>query len=778
MDDNKINIDEDMNNNINNQNEIKKKRNYFTYVNQIKDMEITLENQIKVSLKDIIEFANISNKKCMGSLNNNPKFPLIITDINNLYFSFNLCGIKGIDIFRYPINYKHSNGDFYEFISTDQIINFLNKFTNPYIQCNTCKGLKSKIRANIINLFAHKNHNFFIIEGFIYQILNVSEINEFFINRPTNFINQEFETPISFEKNFNYYFNYHGKYKIDDKFYVYDDKNYTRLTIVLDIKSKEQKVHNYFGSSGMGKSVTLIGALKYRDNFDEVGSWYINCKTIKSLLSENKINIVKQIFIDEIIFLNPNNYYYYESAVKLIKEFNFENKYSYWDLILNILDKYINDKIDYIIAFDQYNQSQDFNNKLKGIKNKFKYYSNIKLIIFSSMNETDIRSIKIKELFENLDDKDEVYSEIENICKINDNNLTEEQQIVLNKMGNSFKGLIEIKSSSNINEYLKEKKYKLSKKIISFYFSENENLNNKYFDDIKKFIEISLEILGKLLIFSTDYTYDRNNLLEIIEFIPFRYFKIITEDKIFYKVKFGFPFIKEIMLDLYKKIILKHSYLGLKNILKNKGSGLGTIFELLVVNNLTPETGPISKFKNFLISEKYEITSIIKRDNEKKKSKLRFTLIKNKTYLIEQQQFNGKDLDLLIIDVKDNAIYIYGLQISIYKDKIFSLSYLKKSFLNMLINLNDIFAINNFTEQNLYFGYVFDFSRINDYDKILSDCKKEGWNYCFFDTDKKIFCTKRNTEIDDINQIVTKVIVDRNKLNDELPLTFQNYNNK
>jgi hypothetical protein len=73
------------------------------------------------------------------------------------------------------------------------------------------------------------------------------------------------------------------------------------------------------------------------------------------------------------------------------------------------------------------------------------------------------------------------------------------------------------------------------------------------------------------------------------------------------------------MLDLYKKIVLKHSYLGLKNILKNKGSGLGTIFELLVVNNLTPETGPISKFKNFLISEKYEITSIIKRDNEKKK---------------------------------------------------------------------------------------------------------------------------------------------------------------
>ena len=776
MDNNKINIEEDIDNKIN-PNEIKKKINYFTYVNQVKDMEITLQNQIKVSLKDIIEFANLSNKKTTGYLYNDKNLPIIITDINNLYFSFNICGINGIEIFRHPINYKHSNGDIYEFVSTDQIINFWHKFTFPLIQCKTCKGLKSKTRATIINLFEHKKHDFLIIEGFNYKILNSKEINEFFASRPTNFINKEFETPISFEKNFNYYLNNHGKNNINHKFYIYDDDNDSRLTITIDIKTREKKVLNYFGPSGIGKSVTLIGALKYRKDFGRVGSLYINCKAIKNLLSENKnkVRIVKQIFIDEILFFNPNNYLYYESAVNIIKNFKFENQYSYWDLILNILEKCINNKINYIIAFDQYNQSQDLYNKLNEIKNKIRQYSNIKLVIFSSMNETDIKSIKIKDLFEELYYEDEIYCEIEDVCQISDNNLTQEQQIALKKMGNSFKEFIEIKSSTNIKEYLKEKKYKVSKKIISFYLSKNEknkNLKNKYFDNIKKIIEIPPEIIGNLLIFTPGYAYDRNSLLEIIEFIPFKFFKIISEDNKFYKVKFGFPFIKEVMLSLYKKIMIKHSYLGLKNILKNKGSGLGTIFQLIVIDNLSPETGPINIFNNFSFSGKYNISSIIKRDNKKEKNNLKLGLFKNKAYLIEQEQFNGKDLDLLIMNIKDNDIYIYGFQISIYKKNIFEKSYLKKTFLNMFNNLNDIFGINNFKNKYLYFGYIFDYSRVNDYNKILSDCENLEWKYCFFDTNKKIFCTKTNFEIHNINEIVTQIILD-DKIDCETPI-FQN----
>ena len=83
----------------------------------------------------------------------------------------------------------------------------------------------------------------------------------------------------------------------------------------------------------------------------------------------------------------------------------------------------------------------------------------------------------------------------------------------------------------------------------------------------------------------------------------------------------------------------------------------------------------------------------------------------------------------------------------------------------MLNNLNDIFGIKNcFKNKFIYFGYIFDYSNIYNYHKILTDCKNMGWKYCFFDTDKKIFCTKKNIEIHDINEIVTKVILD-DKLN-------------
>ena len=776
MDEDRIDIEKTEGKN-NNQNENQKETNYFTFPNLIKDMKIKIGNQIEVSLKDIIDFANFHDKTTIGYLYNDQSFPLIITNISKSFFSFNFCGIIGEKIFRQPIRYKHSNGQIYEFVSGQQFDNFLNTFNSPYIECNNCKGMYNKAPANLTHLNIHKKHDFLIIECFKYTKLKSEEFKQFFSNRIIDFINKEFETPISFEKNYNYYFNYHGKYKTNDKFYIYDDNNSSRSWLALDIITRKKKVLNFFGASGKGKSVTLIGVLKYRNSFDKIGTLYINCKTFKILLTENKISIIKQILIDEIIFLNPYDYSNYEKAVNLIKNFNFENAYSYWDLILNILNKCINNNINYIIAFDQYNNSQDIDNKLNEIKNKFRNNSNIKFVIFSSMNETDIRDLKIKFLFDELDCKDEEYYEIEKICQISDNNLTQEQQIALNKMGNSFKELNEIKSSSNINEYLKEKHFKLSKKIICFYLSSDAKLNiNKYIDSKSKIIlDIPPEILGKILIFTTGYIYDRNNLSEIIKFIPFRFFRITTRNKNNFMIEFGFPFIKEVMLSLYKKIILKNNYSVLKSILNNKGSGLGTLFELLVIHELTPTISPISKFKNFSISEKYVIPSIVKRDNEKNKINLKLILLKNKTYLIEQEQFNGKDLDLLIIDVRENDINIYGLQISIYKDKIFDKLYLKKSFSNMVNNINDIFGIDNFNHKNLYFGYIFDYSRNHDYlfQKMLSDFKNAGWKYFFFDPDKKIFCNKTNKEIYDINEVVTRVDLNDGQIF-QMPLVFQN----
>ena len=85
---------------------------------------------------------------------------------------------------------------------------------------------------------------------------------------------------------------------------------------------------------------------------------------------------------------------------------------------------------------------------------------------------------------------------------------------------------MEIKSSSDLKNYLKDKKIKLTYKVISFFASEKEieSYYNKNKDEITK---IPLNIANKILSFSTENNYKREEILNIIENIPFRYFNII-----------------------------------------------------------------------------------------------------------------------------------------------------------------------------------------------------------------------------------------------------------
>lgn len=240
-------------------------------------------------------------------------------------------------------------------------------------------------------------------------------------------------------------------------------------------------------------------------------------------------------------------------------------------------------------------------------------------------------------------------------------------------MGNSFKELMELKNCKNINVYFKKTKFRLSKKILAFYLTKEQELN-KYIDlKNEEILNIPPEIIGKILIFKTDYSYDKETILNIIEFIPFRFFDIKKVDKNSYIVKYSFPFMKDVMMDIYRIIIFRHSYSTLKNILTNKGSALETIFEILLIFNLSPK-GLMNTniFNYFSISGKIQIRSIIKKKNEiNDNNNLKYNLEKNKTYLIEQENLNGRDLDYLIIDMKDNESFLYGIQISIYKDEIF-----------------------------------------------------------------------------------------------------------
>jgi len=54
-------------------------------------------------------------------------------------------------------------------------------------------------------------------------------------------------------------------------------------------------LNNYFGSSGGGKSITLIGTSKHRNDFHNFGSLHVNSKTLKRPSEEQNYLTVKQI---------------------------------------------------------------------------------------------------------------------------------------------------------------------------------------------------------------------------------------------------------------------------------------------------------------------------------------------------------------------------------------------------------------------------------------------------------------------------------------------------
>ena len=735
-------------------NDKKMNTNFFVEHNRVNEMILFYSENFTLSLLDIYQYIKDKNVPFKVNIKENLDLELNVTSIDDVSFDFEIIGVYGSNILREPIIYNN-NGEYYEFVTSRQIKWFLKKFSEPMIFCKNINGL---INISYLDFKIHLGHGDKIVECFKYTYEeNFEQFNLFFKNHKTEFIKKEFINALDFDKNFNYYFNYKENLNEKEKFYIYEGKNHDRKFIQLGILDNiiDVKIFIYYGISGKGKSITLIGSLKYRNNLLKIGSLYINCKTLKNLIKNKAIKKLKQLLIDEIIYLTVGNFQQYKNMVEYIKSFNFKTEYDFWLLIEYIIINYCDDNLQYIFGFDQYNDSNDLNNHLKKLKIFCKEKDNIKFVIFSSMNENDVRKIKIQNLFydNNPISEDEQYIELNNLCDIKEisKTLNYEQIQIWKKLGYSLKVLMELKNSSDLQVYLKNKKINLTYKIISFFFSETEV--NKYYNKKKdEIIKIPLTIVSKILSFSTEYSYKREEISEILDNIPFRYFNILKKNEL-YTTEFGFPLVKDIMKDLYKFIIFEYEYSKIKNILNNKGSGLATIFEMKIIFSLLPNKYNANLFYNFIINEHIIIESIVKKSNEIKKNKIQ-KLKDNTNYITEQEIFGGKDLDCLIINIIDSTPYAYAFQISTYKPEIFKVSYLKDSLNNMIDNINQTFHI-TVEQDNTFFGYIFDYSRIKDekYPSMLAECKSNNYKYCFFDTEKKIFCNSHGKEINDINLI-------------------------
>jgi len=729
--------------------------NFFVNHKTVKEMVIFEYGDFSLTLEDIINLVKDKNAPFKEPVEKFFQLELNVYYIDEVSFSFKIEKVEGIDILRKPIKYKTENEE-YEFVAIKQFNLFLDSFSLPMIKCNETNQEYEPTFSNFVRHMAHQDK---IIESFKYIYYHYeSDYINFFEKYKKKYTNKEFETALDFDKNFNYYFNYKENLNLNEKFFIYEGEFNNRRYLQMEILDNTQKEKRliYYGISGKGKSVSLIGSLKYRIDFSLRSTLYINCKTLKYLLIDKKISTVKQLLIDEIIFLTSDgNFAKYISIVHHIKYFNFKNEYDFWVLILEIIVKFCSDKKQYVFGLDQYNDSNDYYGYLKKLKDFCNNKDNIKLVIFSSMNESDVRNIKINKLFyDNPKSPNEKYIELDNICNIKEisKTLNFEQIEIWQKFGCTMKSLMEIKSSSDLKEYLKQKKIKLTYKIISFYAPEKE-IDFYYNRKKDEIIQIPSEVAERIVSFSTDYNYERNEILEVISNIPFRYFDIIKKGNGFYKINLGFSLVGEVMNLLYRFIVLKCNYETIKKALKNKGSGLGTIFEMKVVFRLFPNINKKNIFNNFTIDEHIQIESIVKRFNETKKNVVK--KLKNDTnYIIEQKNYGGKDLDCLIINMIDSIPYVYGFQISIYKPDIFGVSYLKDSFTEMIKNISKTFKI-QIEKENTYFGYIFDYSRIEDpeYSSMLDDCTKNNHKFCFFETKKEIFCDRGGKVINDINEI-------------------------
>ena len=455
----------------------------------------------------------------------------------------------------------------------------------------------------------------------------------------------------------------------------------------------------------------------------------------------------------EIPFLFYNNYKGYKNCVENLQEYSNNNDDTIWpliDIILSSLEN--NDKIKFI-AFDQYNSNSDPNNELENICNKYlkKYNKDIGFLTLSSINNRDIKELKVKHMLQtnnefqypkNIYEIKEIFKfdlsidnggELDEILELYGNNL--KFYNILNSLKNNDK--------NEINQFINGTKNYIKTKLKEFY----------KFDGVLN--------IGKLMFFSVYSVYTFEEFLKIYPYIHFKYFipKIKINKKTQQKeihISYAYPIINNIINELYEELIYHISqFYGILTSKILDGGAKGQFFEKLITYYLKPTSNEHINFNDILITQTEEIDKFIPQKNEikwRKKKIIKKKLDFNTTYLFTQKNFNGKCLDLLIVEVNETkSVKVIGLQISIYKNKIYS-TFLLKEYLKIMIEYIIFYYDIEIKERNIFFTYIFDlYNKIDEkIENLLSNCKKNKMAYIFFDLKKKQFVDDLGVRISEI----------------------------
>ena len=724
--------------------------------------EILMKNQSLIS-KPSLQIQNLFIK-----INERYKIQIIDIFINSI--TFQIKDLEFHNFFKTVLKYKlklvdGTNIDT-EIICIQQIkeIEDYYKFNKLMLSCHECNKFCS---INIIDVYAHRTHKgVFLKEGIKLTKLTELEFNNFFKEKSGK-IGAVFK-PFDFEQNFKYYFKKCEFIQKDDEFKIYEDNSQQRYELIemISFQNVSGRLTQFFGQPGKGKTVTLILYLKYMISHKDIGTLYLNCKALNE--RKNVIEI-KELLLNEIPFLFYGDYEGYSKCVQILDNHYNKEDQTIYPIINKILDFLISkkSKSNFLIAFDQYNDKVDKdNNELNKlfekliIKNKKDF--NFGLITFSSMNNRDIRKYKI----ESLDTTNYIRnnSEFKKI-KIEIKNL--EYDLSIDKGGIYDKYLKKLGSGLkyyNILNYYYSKKEKDNMLLLVEETKEHIKRNLKEFFNLD--YDYSIINSFKFFTFTTDIEYSEIEFKKIKYNIPFKYFElkqstqmkfnnekenVIEQNEIALSnnnniiIICSYELVEEAMDEIYLQIINTNS--NLYNILTKDeldGGAKGKFFEKIITYYLNIESpiyrnmNEITFFDDFKISFHEQLNFLIPNKNEIIEKKNTKKILNYGVYLFSQKRYNGKAIDIALVNIREGYVEVIGIQVSIHKEIIIEINNIKKNLLKLKENIESNYelSINN---DKLFFSYIFEYKAKDKYPDMLKKCNEKDIPYFFFDVTNKTF---------------------------------------
>ena len=468
-------------------------------------------------------------------------------------------------------------------------------------------------------------------------------------------------------------------------FFVYTKERKDFFKFLNEHLGKE-RIMAFCGLKGIGKTATILAYLKYHKS----SYFYYNIKTINNLLKEKEKKKIAKILIREMFHFIPD----FNQAKNFYDEI--KNIIEYCDSAMNIFNEIIKKikNIAEVIVIDHYKAKYDNNNIIENILDSNDFN---KIIVISSINETDIRNSiinSIKYTLNLLEEKqvlDYYYIiKLVNVSEDDLNKLEAHKRILLMEFGNLYEYYHKIihKYSFNIIEFKKEMKNKIITKLRKIFINKGKTeMFHIYYDIIMN--ESEEMGLNKFIKF-TDIISFKYFLLKYKEENIIKFSNLDNKSKISFN--YAFDYIREFFLFSFNKIRIE--------INNETSTSNNSITNFINIENIFGIYLWASRNKMQLNNEKINFVSFQKL---------------NTLFNIKEEYIHSLDIKIKNLKIKESILIFLEDK----TDKLFDLGILRKNtdenynffltkiIINKMMKPNERFTITSLNDNiNFLNGYI------------------------------------------------------------------------